>query len=441
MSLADEVRNVDIIIKNGYILTMDDNLTEIKNGVIAIQGNKIVHVGSESSLEHLRGNYIIDAKGKFVLPGFINGHTHIGMSLMRGLGDDLALMDWLTKVIWPFELKMSPEDVYIASLLSIAELLQSGVTTINDMYFHMDSVVKAIDETGIRAIVGYGMIDLNNEQKRLAELKEERRFIENTIGRYSRIMVSVTPHAANTCSSDLLKESIALAKEFDIPIHIHLSETKGEVEAIRKETGKSPVEYLKEIGLFEANVIAAHGVWLSDKEIEILSSHSVSIIHNPSSNLKLGSGISPVHKLLQNGVNVGLGTDGPASNNNQSILLEARLAALLQKGHNLNPKLMSAVEVLKMATSLGAKSLGIYDKVGSLEVGKHADIILIDSQPPHSVPSENPYSTIVYSAWPSDISDVFVDGRHLIKDHHFETIDITKIIDDARKAKERILNL
>ncbi len=433
--------DADYLITNGHLLTMDDSLTEFKNGAIAFRGDKIIYVGPVESASGIVAEYEIDAKGKFVLPGFINGHTHIGMSLMRGLGDDLALMDWLTKVIWPFELKMTPDDVYTASLLSIAELLQSGVTTINDMYFHMDSVVRAIEETGIRAILGYGMIDLGNEQKRLAELKEERRFINSILGRSDRIMVSVTPHAANTCSKELLQESIALAKEYNIPIHIHLSETKGEIKAIKKETGKSPVEYLEEIGLFDAKVIAAHGVWLSESELKILSKHDVSIIHNPSSNLKLGSGIAPISKLFEHEITVGLGTDGPASNNNQSILFEARLAALLQKGHNLNPKILPAVDALRMATSLGAKSLGLQDKIGSLEVGKQADIIMIDTRSAHTVPSDNPYSTIIYSAWTSDVSDVFVAGQHLIQNHKFKTINIDSVITNAKKAKERLLNI
>lgn len=430
---------MNLLIKNATLLPMAGEEEVIEDVNIFVEGDKIKYIGKD--VENFHPDKVIDAKGGVVLPGFVNAHTHIAMSLLRNYADDLPLYEWLTKKIWPVEAKLTAEDVYWGSMLSIVEMIKSGITCFADMYFFMEEVGKAVKESGVRGILSRGLIeepnkDIDNKEK----LNYTRNLYRNWNGKAGgRIRVMVAPHAPYTCSPKYLEKIMDLAKELNAGIHIHLSETKKEVEDSIEQYGKSPVEHVYNLGLFQFPTVAAHCVHVSDEDIDILSENNVSAVNNPSSNLKLASGFAPVESMIDKGVNVALGTDGSSSNNNLNMFEEIHLAAIVNKSVNESATSIPAITALKMATINGAKALNWDDEIGSIEVGKKADIIIVDMDKPHLCPRHNVVSALAYSAQASDVKTMIVDGKIIMEDYDIKTIDVEKVMYNTEKhAKDLI---
>lgn len=423
-----------ILIKNTTILA-----DEVKKGSVLIEDDKIVDITRNNSSNG--ADEIINGEGKFLIPGLVNTHTHLSMSLMRGLADDLPLDVWLNDHIWPVESHLEGEHCYTGALLSALEMIKSGTTTCNDMYFFMDDVARAIDKAGMRGLLCHGMIDLSDGEKRKAEYKETLRIIEkchNTAD--GRIQVALGPHTPYTCSTELLNWVRKKADEKGLRIHIHVSETEKEVEDSLNDRLKRPFEYLEDIKFLGPDVTAAHSVWLSGAEIALIKDKNVKISHNPLSNMKLASGISPVSDLLANDVCVSLGTDGAASNNNLDLFQEMKTSSLLQKVRKLDPTVLPAGKVLEMATINGATALGIEKEIGSIEVGKKADMVLVDMKAPHLAPYRNPVSHLVYSAEGSDVNTVICNGQILMREREVLVMDEVEVIQMAENAAEDLLS-
>lgn len=423
---------MSILIKNGYII-YGENLEVIKADIL-IEGNKIVEVARSISRS---ADTVIDAKGKVISPGFINAHTHSPMTILRGLADDLPLMDWLQNHVWPIEKRLTSKHIYWGGLLGILEMIKGGTTTFVDMYFHMEEVAKAVENAGMRAYLSYGMVDLGDEEKRNAEIEETLRLLDfiKKLGS-PRIEFLFGPHAPYTCSPELLKWVREKATETGRMITIHLNETKNEVRSIKEKYGMTPVEFLDDLGFLGDDVIAAHGVWLSDEEIEILARKGVTIVHNPASNMKLASGVMPLERLLKAGVNIALGTDGSASNNNLDMLEEMKIAALLHKVHNLNPTVADVRTVFKMATQNGAKALHL--NAGVIREGALADLVIVDFNRPHLRPINSVISHLVYSANGNDVETTIVDGKILMLDGEVLTLDEEKILGKAEEVVKKL---
>ncbi len=421
-----------ILIKNAFIL--NPNNFEDKKQSILIKNDVISEISDE--IDESNVNKIIDAGGKIVLPGLVNTHTHLSMALFRGLADDLSLDSWLNDHIWPMEANLNGEYCYIGALLGAVELIKSGTTTFSDMYFYMEDVARAVDEAGIRAVLSYGMIDFGDSEKREAEIKENLTLFENCNGMADgRIKVFFGPHSPYTASEELLIKVRQLADEYNMGIHIHVSETEKEINDILDEKGLRPFEYLDKIGFLGPDVVAAHSVWLSDEEIEIIKKNDVKVSHNPCSNMKLASGIAPVSKLLENDICVSIGTDGASSNNNLDLIEELKTASLLQKVSTLDPKVLTADETLAIGTINGAKTLGLENEIGTIEVGKKADIILIDTNSANMVPdSSNLASNVIYSANGSNVDTTICNGKILMENKKLVVLDEQEIYDKARKA-------
>ena len=374
---------------------------------------------------------------KITMPGLVNTHSHVAMTLLRGVGDDEELQTWLNDYIWPKEAKLDEKLVYAGSKLAMAEMIKTGTTTFNDMYFHMEETAKAVEESGIRGVLGYGMIDLFDDEKRKQEIKATKNLIKNSHNTANcRVQVAVAPHAPYTCSKELLSESKKLANKHNLKLHIHVSETQQEVNDLEKQRNQTPFEYLDSIDLLDENTIAAHGVWTTDNEMKLLKEKQVSISHNPSSNMKLASGIAPVSKYIKNDINVAIGTDGVSSNNNLDMFSEMKLTALLQKVNTMNAKTLPAQATFNMATENGARALGI--NTGSIKEGKLADIVLVNMNVPHMIPVRNPLSNIIYSALGSDVDTVICDGQLLLEDKKLLTINEEDAIYDAKLAAQQL---
>ncbi len=423
---------MDTLIRNARILTMDESVGIIDNGCVAVRDDSIYFVGKGEVIPPDFSSYnTIDAKGKLVMPGLVNAHTHTAMSLLRNYADDLPLEEWLFEKIFPVEDKLAGQDVYLGTLLGIAEMIRTGTTTFADMYFFMEEVANAVDETGIRANIARGLQCFEEEFDAEADVKlrEARELYNNWHGKADgRIRVFIGPHAVYTCTPGYLKEAAALAKELNTGIHIHLSETRKEVQDCRKSFQRTPIEHCLEEGIFDVPVIAAHCVHLTDNDMHILAEKNVNVVHNPGSNLKLGSGIARLPEMLHKDINVCLGTDGPASNNNLDMFEEIRLAALVSKGFHMNPSLITARQALKMAVTNGAKALGIDDEVGMIKAGMKADIIIIDTNRVNYTPRNNIISALVYSSNSLDVETVMVNGKVLMEKRELKTIDEEKVI-------------
>lgn len=426
---------MSILIKNIKLVPMDGKSELIESTNIYIVDNKIMHIGEIR--EDLHVEKIIDGNNKIAMPGLINAHTHIGMSLLRNFADDLPLHDWLTKKIWPTEAKLNADDIYWGSLLSMVEMIQGGTTAFCDMYFFMDEVGKGLEESGMRGVLTRGLIEDDQAQ---IKLNETRELFKNWNSRGNgRIKVMVAPHAPYTCSPDFLKESFKLAKELNTGIHIHLSETKKEVDDSFKLYGKSPIKHVYDLGIFDTHTIAAHCVHVDDNDIEIMREKNVYPVNNPGSNLKLASGFAPVDKMLNRGISVALGTDGSSSNNNLNMFEEINLAAIINKAVNLDAVSVPAISALEMATINGAKALNWDKEIGSIELGKKADLILIDIDKPHLYPHHNIISSLAYSVQASDVDTVIVDGKIIMEKREIKTLDVEKIKFMAEKhAKDLI---
>ena len=421
-----------ILIKNALIL--NPNNFEEKRQSVLIKDDLISEIADE--IDESNADKIIDASGKILLPGFVNTHTHLSMTLFRGLADDLSLDSWLNNHIWPMEANLNGDYCYIGALLGAVELIKSGTTTFSDMYFYMEDVARAVDEAGIRAVLSYGMIDFGDAEKREAEIKENLQLFENCNGMADgRIKVFFGPHSPYTASEELLIKVRELADKYNMGIHIHVSETQKEIDDVSQEKGLRPFEYLDKIGFLGPDVVAAHCVWLSDEEIEIIKKNGVKVSHNPCSNMKLASGISPVSKLIENDICVSIGTDGASSNNNLDLIEELKTASLLQKVSTLDPNVLNSHEALAMGTIKGAEALGLSDEIGSIEVGKKADIILIDTNSANMVPDSSTLtSNIIYSANGSNVDTTICNGRILMENKKLTVLDEQEIYDKARKA-------
>ena len=423
---------MSILIRNGRVIYGEN--FEVVEADVLIEGNRISKVAKNIKEG---ADTVIDARGRVVSPAFINLHTHSPMGLFRGLADDLPLMDWLQNHIWPREAKLTREYTKVGAYLGALEMIKSGTGTFLDMYFFMDSVAEVVEESGLRGYLSYGMIDLGDPEKTEKEINEALRtmgFIEKLDS--DRIHFVFGPHSPYTCSIALLKEVRRLANEHGKMITIHVSETMAEIGQITERYGKSPVVLLDDIGFLGRDVIIAHGVWLDSRDIQILARNGVTVAHNPGSNMKLASGVMPVQKLLNAGVNVGLGTDGAASNNNLDMLEEMKLAALLHKVHNLDPTVADAKTVFKMATVNGAKALRL--NAGVIKEDYLADMAIIDFNRPHLRPLNNVVSHLVYSANGNDVETTIVDGKVLMLDGEVLTLDEERILDEAERTIERL---
>lgn len=420
------------LIKNATLLDMVGNEPNIRKTDILIEENKIVKI--EENIEEPKAE-IIDAKEKVVMPGFVNTHTHLAMSIFRGYKDDQKLMDWLENAIFPVEDKLRPEDIYWNSFLSCIELIKTGTTTFNDMYFRMDKTIEAVEESGLRGVIAWSITDTSIKDK----ITKTREYHEKYNHENSRIKVYVSPHAPYSCSPDTIQLCVDLAKELNTGIHIHLSETLQEDKIIKKKYNKTGTEYLNDLHVFDVPVVLAHGIYISDSDLEILKNIKGGISHNPISNCKLSSGICNVGKLRKNGINVGLGTDGIGSTTTLDMFEEMKTAAYLQKINTMDPTAIKAYDLLKMATIEGARVLGLEDEIGTIEVGKKADIIFINTNKTHLYPENDLCTNIVYSANGADVDTVIVDGKIIMQNRKLLHINEKHVKKNIAKVVKRLL--
>ena len=428
------MERVDIIVRGDHVLPMEGRGEVISPGAVAVKDGRIAAVGTDVDIA---GAYeaaqTLGGPGRVVMPGLINTHTHAAMVLMRGMADDLPLMQWLQEHIWPAEDHwLGPEFIADAIELACLEMLKAGITTYSDMYFFEGVAAEVTERMGMRAVLGAGILDFPTKTTRDAEdcLRNAEKFIGKW-GGSSLITPAVAPHSAYTCSSDTLQKSHALADEHGVPIHIHLSETRWEVDEVRKKHGQTPVAFLQDVGFLSERLIAAHCVWVTPEEIDMLASHGVGVSHCPESNLKLASGIAPVPAMLKAGLKVSLGTDGAASNNDLNIISEISTAAKLHKAATDDPTAIGVGQALLMATLWGAEVLGMGGLTGSLVAGKAADIITIDVRKPHLTPMYNVMSHMVYAVRASDVESVMVNGQVLVYEGVLTAADEGEIIKRA----------
>ena len=435
---AAVLHHVDIVITGGTVLTMAG--PNIENGGVAIDKGKIVAVGNVSGY---RGKKTIDAHGNAVLPGLINTHTHAAMVCFRGIADDRDLMDWLTHFIFPAEAKnVSKDFVTWGTRLAAAEMIQSGTTTFTDMYYFESDVAAEAKRAGLRGVLGETLIDFPVADNKTWDdaVAYIRQFVKRWKGD-PMITPALAPHAPYTVSRDHLIQTRQLATEFGVPILIHVSETKNELQQVaEKQNGMTPGAYLDSIGFLGHDVVAAHGVWLTPEEIKVFAQKRVGVAHCPESNSMLASGIAPVVDMRKGGINVGLGTDGPAgSNNNLDMIEEMASAARLQKVTKMDPRVLSARDVLEMATIGGARVLGMEDKIGTLEAGKRADVIIINLQQPKTQPVYSVESAIVYAASGSSVITTICDGKILMRDRKVLTVDVPAAIAKAKQYRDQVV--
>jgi 5-methylthioadenosine/S-adenosylhomocysteine deaminase len=430
----------DLLITGGMILPVPRNSALISSGALAVAGNRIAAVGDAKGIAaEFEASRIIDASGCLVMPGLVNAHTHAAMTCYRGLADDLPLMDWLNRFIFPAEALSDGNRVYWSSLLACAEMIRSGTTAFFDMYLFEGRVAEAAKEAGMRALVGEVLYDFPSPN--YGPIEKGLEYTEALIRRWrgdALIRVAVEPHALYTCSPALLARCRDLAEKYGVPLGIHLSENQSEVEEILKKYGCRPPAHLERLGLLSSDLIACHCVWLNEEEMDLLARRGVRVVHNPESNMKLASGVAPVPDLLKRGVPVGLGTDGCASNNNLDLFQEMDFAAKLPKVHRLDPTAMPAETVLEMATLGGARVLGMEKEIGSLSPGKKADLIVVDLERPHLQPVYNAVSNLVYSATGADVRDVVIDGKIVMQNRRLLTLDEERILAEAEKWGRKI---
>ncbi len=439
-------KNVDNLLHNALVLTMDEEMHQYECGGIAVLGNEIVAIGDSAEIRAAyTGKQELDCGGKVLMPGLINAHTHVPMTLMRGLADDLRLDVWLQGYMWPVEREfVSPDFVRLGTQLACAEMIRGGVTCFADMYFFEDVVARTTAEAGMRAVCSQTVLKFPSPDAISFEdsLAAAREYIQRWKG-HELIVPSVAPHAPYTCTPEILRQTAQLAAEFDVPLHTHLAETTLEVENMRHEVGMPVIPYVKKQGLFEAKVLAAHCVHVDEGEMRTLLHAGSGVAHNPSSNLKLASGFAPVQKMLDIGLNVGIGTDGTASNNDLDMFEEVRLAAFVAKAVCNDPTAVPASQALSMATRIGAGALHIADLAGSLIPGKRADLILVDIHPLHNSPHfrrdpDNTYAQLVYAAKASDVTDVMVNGKWLMTARNLLTLNEDLLRQEAQEIARRM---
>ena len=432
---------VDLILYNGVVLTINDSDEIIDDGAVAIKENQIIDLGKSVDIKNkYEAKKEIDANHGVIMPGLVNTHTHLAMSIFRGLADDLPLDKWWSEHMFPAEEKFINKDsAYWGSLLSCGELILSGTTTFCDMYFFEKETGYAAEKAGIRGVIGEGIVSEFGDENEIFDRKMELTVeLLDKFEDSSLVSIAIEPHSCYTCSKEILIKSKRFADENDLLFITHLSETKKEVEDMENKLGMSPVEYLDKIGVLDERTLAAHCVWLSDEDIEILKKRDVKISHCPNSNMKLASGVAPVGKLSEGRVTVSLGTDGSASNNNLDMFSEMSNASKLAKVSTLNPEIVSAQETVRMATINGAKALGMEKEIGSLEIGKKADIIVLDFNKPHLVPVYDYYSHLVYSVSGNDVQFCIVDGKVIMENRKILSFDINKAMDKVKEISEKV---
>jgi 5-methylthioadenosine/S-adenosylhomocysteine deaminase len=437
------MEKVDCIVKADYVLTMEEGFPVIEHGVIAIRDGRIIDVGSDGDIsKRYTSDKILGGNNRVAFPGLINTHTHAAMVYFRGLADDLPLQEWLEKYIWPNEMKwLTAEFVDDAIELACLEMLKAGVTTYADMYLFQGVAGKKLEKIGMRAVLGTGIVDF--PWKGYAEgpddyLRKAEEHIKEWKG-HALITPCIAPHAIFTCSPDNYRRAKEMAERYDVLLHTHLAETQFEVSQCVERYGRRPVEHLDAIGFLSERVFAAHCVWLTDEEIEILAKRGVGVSHCIESNLKLASGFAPVTKMLDAGIKVAFGTDGAASNNDLSIMGEMATAAKVHKAHTGDPTVLDSKTALLMATRNGAEIIGLGDRIGTISSGKEADIVIASLNRPHLTPIYDIYSHITYAMRPSDIETVLIRGRVIVEDGRLLTMDEDEILSKAEKWQQKIM--
>ncbi len=435
-----------LLLTNAIVLTLDDAFTQYEPGAVAVQGDQIVAVGHEADL---RGRFpdaeTLDCGGKVLMPGLVNAHGHAAMVLLRGLADDLRLDVWLLGYMMPVEREyVTPAFVRLGTQLACAEMIRCGTTCFADMYYFEDSVAQAVADAGLRGVLGQSVLKFPAPDAASYEesLELARAFVQTWKG-HPLVVPSVAPHAPYTCPPEILRACTALAVEFDVPLQIHLAETALEVTNSQAENGMTVIPHVEQHGIFAAKVVAAHCVHVDGREIQTLRRHNAGVAHNPSSNLKLASGVAPVREMLNAGLAVGIGTDGAASNNDLDMFEEMRLAALIAKNANNDPTVLPARQAVAMATRLGARALHMEQLIGSLEPGKRADLILVDLGRAHNAPHfrrdpESVYAQLVYAAHAHDVTDVMVNGRWVLREGQLTTLDQAALMAEAQAYARRI---
>jgi 5-methylthioadenosine/S-adenosylhomocysteine deaminase len=430
---------MQISIKAGRILTLNQKSDVIKNAIVTLDGDKISYVGNDEDMFDKSADYAFDWSNRLLMPGFVNGHAHLSITSLRGLAEDLPLFDWLTHGIYPYQAAMNEEDSLIANYLGCCELIDSGVTCVAD-FDGFSPLNEVIQKTGLRATLNFVYMDkfLDQEGNSNVDIEQTIRNIKQQQEKAdNRITCTVGPHAPYSCSENLMSACSKIASQLGIGIHLHLSESTIEVEWAKKKWGMSPVKKVDELGLLNDKTIAAHCVHLSEEDMNILSQRKVTVVHCPTSNAKLGNGVAPVREMINRNITVCLGTDSAVSNNNLSILKEMTLAAILQNVRYGKAGIISAAEIVRMATSSGARCVGLQNQIGSIEVGKKADLITIDTGKVHLSPLNDVYASIVYSTIASDVDSVIIDGK-IVKDGKILTVDPEKIVSSAEKSAQRI---
>ncbi|MGH9769395.1 MAG: amidohydrolase family protein [Blastocatellia bacterium] len=433
---------VDLLITGGAVITMNRDRRVFENGFVAIRGERIVEAGAASDLKakNYKARQTIDARGKVVLPGLINAHTHIPMTLFRGVADDLDLQDWLTKYIFPAEAKNVTRDFVAAGArLGLIEMIRGGTTTYADMYYFEDAIAEETKKAGLRGVLGETVIDFPAPDNKTWE--SALGFTESYVRRWkgdALVTPAIAPHAPYTVSAEHLKEVTAFAEKHDVPILMHLAEAPTETKTIAERHNTRPTLYLEKIGFLSPRLLAAHVVHVNDQEIEILKQREVGVAHCPQSNMKLSSGAAPIPQMLKSGLRVGLGTDGAASNHDLSVWEEMDTAAKLHKLVTMIPTVVTAEQALEMATLGGARALHLEKEIGSLEAGKRADLIVVDLGAPHLTPMYNLPSHLVYAAKASDVTDTIVNGRVLMRNRKLLTLDEEAVKAAARKYQKQV---
>jgi len=438
---ASAKEHVDLVVTNGIVVTMDAQRRVIENGAVAVRGDSIVAVGSTADITaQFDAAKTVDARGAIVMPGLINGHAHAAMSLFRGMADDLALDDWLKKYIFPAEARNVTEEFVVwGTRLGMLEMLRGGITTYADMYYFEDAVARVTKEAGMRGVLGETIIDFPApDNKTVAQaLEYTQKFIEHWKGD-PLIVAAAAPHSMYTCSAKTLQDAAALARRNHAPILIHVAEAPFELQLSREKYGITPVGYLAREGILGPDVTGAHCVWVDQADVATLVQYGVGCTNNPSSNMKTAAGVSPVVDMLAAGAAVGLATDGAASNNNQDMFEEMDLAAKLQKITRMDSRALPAEQVVEMATIGGARAVHLEKLIGSLEAGKKADLIVVDTTAPHATPMYNVYSQLVYALKATDVRSVVIGGKIVMEDRKMLTLDEVAILAKANDYKVQI---
>lgn len=421
---------MDLAVRDGLVLVGE----QVERADIGIESGEITVIGDVP-----RADREVDATGSLVLPGLVNAHTHSPMALLRGYADDLPLQRWLEDRIWPIEAELEPEDIAAGARLAALEMIRSGTTAFADMYFGMEEVAAAVDDAGLRALLGYGVITVDRgEDAAAAEIDQAVAFADEYDGAAGgRIRTMLTPHAPYTCDDWVLESLAEQAREGGRPLHLHLNETAGEVEELTERTGRRPAEHLEGLGCWDGHAFVAHAVHVDETDREQLAAGDVGVAHCPAANMKLATGVAPIPALLEAGVDVALGTDGPASNNTLDMFSEMRHAALLAKVHHGDASLLPAGDVIEMATGAGARLLGL--STGRIALGHRADLAILDLEAPHLTPDHDLRSHVVYAAGGADVHTTIVDGEVLMEDHTVNTLDADRVLADARKRASAVV--